>query len=241
MLLDHVGYYFYPDNDWYRVVGRGAMPIWAFLIGYAQSRDVSRRIWLWAGALLAATAVTGGSVLPLNILFTFIAVRLVLDRMAKMTFTSLEVMTFTLIAFGVCFIPTMLASEYGDTALLFALCGFAVRHSATLPVSVAVQRAFIIITCIFHALTQIILFNFDAWQGKGAAFVIGAVIFMMYFFKPKEYVTATEKLPSPITGMLQFAGRYTLEIYVIHLIIFKMIAAQYHLVDHGWFEFKLLP
>ena len=241
MLLDHVGYFFYPENDWFRVAGRGALPIWAFLIGYATTRELSKSLLGWAGVLLVVNVVTGGPFLPLNVLFTFIGIRMIIDRTARFVFGGWEVMIYSVIAMCVFFVPTTYASEYGTGALMIALCGLMMRHSGQLPVSKRAQNGFFIFVAIFHALSQNILFSFGILESKASAFLIGGVMVMMYFFKPLELIKATEKTPRPITGMLQFAGRYTLEIYAIHMIIFKLIAAQYHLEGYGFFDFKLLP
>lgn len=241
MLLDHVGYFFYPENDWFRVAGRGALPIWAFLLGYANTREVGRTLIGWATALLVVNLLTGGPLLPLNVLFTFMFIRLIIDRTARFVFGGWEVMIYSTIAMCVFFVPAMIVTEYGTSALMLALCGLMMRHSAELPVTVNAQRGFFIFCVLFHALAQNILFGFGILESKASAFLIGAVMVMMYFFKPLELTKATEKLPRPVTGMLQFAGRYTLQIYAIHMIIFMLIAAQYGLENHGFFDFKLLP
>lgn len=40
MVIDHVGFYFYPENLWFRAVGRIGFPVWFFLVGYARGRDI---------------------------------------------------------------------------------------------------------------------------------------------------------------------------------------------------------
>lgn len=241
MLLDHVGYFFYPENDWFRVAGRGSLPIWAFLIGYASTREIGKRLLAGAAILLVVSLITGGPLMPVNVLITFILIRMMIDRTARFMFAGWEVLIYATVAVCVLFVPSMIVMEYGSGALLLALCGYVVRHRDVLPLSVTAQRGFIIFCALFHALSQIILFDFGPWESKASSFWIGAVMLMLYFFKPMELTKATDKLPRPITGMLQFAGRYTLEIYVIHLVIFKLIAAQYHLEDYGFFDVRLFP
>ena len=58
MVIDHVGFYFYPDQQWFRVFGRLCVPIWFFLIGYARSRDLS--LYLWGGMILLVFAQPAG-------------------------------------------------------------------------------------------------------------------------------------------------------------------------------------
>lgn len=240
MILDHIGYFFYPDNLWYRAVGRASFPIWCFLIGYANTRNTGKEIWSWATLLLVSNLILGGSLLPLNILFTFIAVRLVLDRMASVVFRHWEVMLYAVLALSVLAWPTMAIVEYGTMGLLIALCGYAVRHRDSLEVSLTVQRSYIVFVTLFYFLSQNFLFQFPDGESKAAAFGIAGAMLMMYFFKPLNLVGWTEKLPSPVTGMLQFSGRYTMEIYVVHLILFKLAAALLHLEGYGFFAPRLI-
>ena len=234
MILDHIGYYFYPDNLWLRAVGRGSFPIWFFLVGYASSRNIGKDIWVWATVLLVINLIFGGPLLPLNILFTIIAVRLILDRMANVVFHSWEVMLYAVLALSVLVWPTMVFLEYGAMGLLLALCGYAIRHKDSLGVSVTAQRSYILFVTVFYFLSQNFMFQFPDAEGEVAAVTIAGVMLLMCFFKPLNLVDWTEKLPRPITGMLQFSGRYTMEIYVIHLIAFKLAAAIYHLEGYGF-------
>jgi hypothetical protein len=238
MILDHIGYFFYPDTLWLRAVGRGSFPIWCFLIGYANSRNTGRDIWSWATVLLVFNMALGGPLLPLNILFTIIAVRLVLDRMANVVFRNWEVMLYAVLALTLLVWPTMIFVEYGAMGLLLALCGYAVRHQDSLGVSMSVQRGYIFFVTVLYFLSQNFMFQFPEAEGKIAAFTIGSAMLVMCFFKPLNLIDWTEKLPRPITRTLQFSGRYTMEIYVVHLIVFKLAAAIYHLEGYGFFTPK---
>lgn len=234
-VLDHIGFFFYPENDWFRVVGRACLPIWCFLIGYASTRDTGKEIWIWATILLVSNFLFGGNIFPLNMLFAFIAIRLVLDRMASVMFRNWEVMLYAFTALALLIIPTMMAFEYGTSALLMALAGYAVRHRDELPISLNTQRLYIGASVAAFALVQLIFFPFDSLQAKTCAFLIGASALMMYFFKPLQFPAASNRLPAVVTDAIQFTGRYTMEIYVIHLVIFKGIAAYYGLEKYGFF------
>ena len=49
--VDHFGYFFIEDADWWSVFGRLAAPVFFFLLGYAQTRAVPLR-WIWLGVIL---------------------------------------------------------------------------------------------------------------------------------------------------------------------------------------------
>lgn len=234
-VLDHVGYFFYPDNEWFRVVGRACIPIWCFLVGYANSRDTGKDILIWATVLWLSNFIFGGNIFPLNMLFTIIACRLLLDVTARVMFKNWEPMLYGFALFMLAVLPTMFMVEYGTAALLLVLAGYAVRHRSELDVSPNTQRLYILGSVTIYALSQLVLFPFDNIQQKACGFMIGATALMMYFFKPLEFPKVTNLTPRFITEAIQFTGRYTMEIYVVHLILFKAVAAYYGLEKYGFF------
>lgn len=236
MLLDHVGYYFYPQNEWFRVVGRACVPIWFFLVGYARSRDLSKPLWIGAGLIILANFALGGGIFPLNILVTIIVVRLALDRVAHLAFRDWENATYTAFGLSVLFLPTFFAFEYGTAALLLALCGYIIRNAERMIISQTAQRVFIVYALTFFAFTQLITFNMTHFQSQAMVIGIGMSAILLYFFRPKEVPEVENSLPRPLVGALQFGGRYTLEIYVFHLILFKAICCLLGLKGYGIFN-----
>ena len=51
VVVDHIGYFFIEDADWWSVFGRLAAPSFFFLLGYAQTRTVPLH-WIWLGVIL---------------------------------------------------------------------------------------------------------------------------------------------------------------------------------------------
>src|SRR4051812_47424192 len=85
VLIDHWGLLFADDPSW-RVVGRGAAPIFFFFIGLARTRRVP---WSWVVLGLVLTAVdswtsgTGLGKINLNILINFAFFRLLLPEVER--------------------------------------------------------------------------------------------------------------------------------------------------------------
>ena len=240
MIIDHVGYYFYPENEWFRVIGRASMPIWMFLVGYANSRDLSKPLWIGAGLLIAANFVFGGSIFPLSILVTIILIRLVIDRVSWITFKNWEMTLYGTFVLSALILVTYIFSEYGTAALLIAMAGYVARHSQSLNLTPRVQKVFMGYAIVFYALSQLIIFDFEQMGARIMVMGIGAVAILLYYFQPKEVPEVEDKLPRAATLALQIGGRYTLEIYVAHLILFKLIACVYGLQHHGWFQFAMI-
>lgn len=234
MLVDHFGYYFYPDETWFRVFGRLCVPIWFFLIGYARSRDLSAKLWIGGIILVAANIPTGQFILPLNILFTMIFVRLILDHImvhvikGPNEFWAINIMLLLLA------LPSFIITEYGTQAVIMAMYGWFIRHrdNENVPDNMLVQHtAFALISFV---LIQGFLFGMGQAQFMVLQIGILAVMGVLFFFKPVEFPKLTKAMPAPALWFFKIGGRRTLEIYVFHLVLFKALAVEFG--RFAWFE-----
>lgn len=222
MVTDHVGWYFHPHDLWWRAIGRIGFPVWFFLIGHANSRDLSWKLWAGAFILLAGNVVSGMYILPLNALFTIIVLRLMIDGLMKAALFDIR----SLFAFSVVLLTLVIHSglvvEYGTLAAVMAMLGYMVRHRADLELPRYVMVLFAAYAGLSFVLTQGVMFGFPPDQfAVMAAGTLGTVI-LLYHFRSLEFPRVTEKLPRFITALIQLGGRRTLEIYVIHLMAFKI-------------------
>ncbi|WP_281887505.1 TraX family protein [Paenibacillus sp. YYML68] len=87
MTLDHIGHVFYPDQLWWRMIGRLAFPIYAYLLvqGYQRTSDVPRYmrrlLFIFAVAQLPYMALF--QTLELNVVGTLLLSLLVLWALDK--------------------------------------------------------------------------------------------------------------------------------------------------------------
>lgn len=241
MLVDHVGYYFYPDELWLRVIGRFCVPVWLFLVGYARTRELDPR-FLIGGLMLVATGfVAGMPVFPLNILFTILALRLVMDFVAERMVTrdgGRHLWPLAVLA-ALITLPTMLFVEYGTLAILLMLCGWMVRNRDSMADDNRI-RPFFVFTVMAFAVTQSLQFGFSGPQFAALAVGTLAVFAVLSLFRPVEYPRLTRVL-GPGAGVVRLLGRRTLEIYVLHLILFRFIGVltqpeRYALWNWTWFQ-----
>jgi len=224
MIIDHVGYYFFPEEGWLRLIGRMCVPMWFFLIGYAQSRDLGLTLWGGALILVLANVITGMTVIPLNILGSMILVRLLLDPVMKLALRSVSAL------FGIGFIlmflilPSSVLTEYGTLGLLLAMYGYMVRRKGEFSNQLEEIFPFAAYVVFVFTVFQMVNFGFDQQQvivlGSGIAVVMAA----LYLFRPATFPGLTAALPGPAVWLVQLLGRRTLEIYVLHLVAFKLAA-----------------
>ncbi len=230
MIVDHIGYYFYPEEMWFRVAGRLCVPIWFFLVGYARSRDLSPTIWIGAGVLILASMAAGQSVIPVNVLGTMILIRLVIDPVMRAVTRNFEAFMAFSVLLLLLALPSYALTEYGTHGLLLAMFGYIVRHKPQIPgfrENMSLSNAFCMFTVFTFTGLQALSFGFGQAEFIVLGIGIAAVCLVLNGFRPMEFPKLTQKLPVFLVAPLQFLGRWTLEIYVAHLILFKILGVIY--------------
>lgn len=225
MIVDHVGYYFFPEQDWWRVFGRLCVPIWFFLIGYAQSRDLGPKLWGGMIILTVASMAAGMYVFPLNILATVIIVRLCIDRVAEHLLKDSRVFwSFNAVMMFVA-LPTMLTVEYGTMAVMLALFGWYMRKAQqgdprVTPQIILNQMA---VSMAVYVGWQYMMFQFSQPQMLVLTVGMLAVFMLLRLFRPVSIPGTGEGVRGALLAPVRVMGRYTLEIYVLHLLLFKAL------------------
>lgn len=224
MIIDHIGYYFLPDFDWLRAIGRlGGMPIWFFLIGYASSRQIPNR-WI-IGAMILAVLEFGlfGNAFPLNVIITIIGIRLCIDYIMAFVLRTRYLFWLSLIILTLFYIPTNWVTEYGTLAILSAIVGYMVKHKDRLVRETFLTKydymgSYLFMVCAITIL-QISVFSFNGMQSLFLLLATGFVTYILVTMKPTTYPDIKDKT---VNAVLQFCGRRTLDIYVAHLVVFKI-------------------
>lgn len=241
MIVDHVGYYLYPDVEIYRMIGRACVPIWMFLVGYAHTRDITAMLLGGTVVLVAMHFVVGLPIMPLNILATVIIVRLCLDFFAAKMFKFGSATRFaTFMTLFIFVFPTSVYGfYYGTSAILLALVGYAVRHQQSLKLTTEFINMYTVFALMAFLFWQVIVFIPS--QSMGIVMAVGTLCVgvMLLSFKAVEFPKLSDKLPGFIGAMLRFTGRRTLEIYVVHLIALMVYAAYAGDARTQWIRYDL--
>lgn len=123
MTLDHAGA-FLLDDQWLRVVGRFAAPMFCFLVGFNGSYRFRKELLIAAILMSGVEALCLGGIKPLNILWSILFARLALQLLEKHPVPPLMLA-------GACLLwlpGTILFLDYGMLVLLWALWGQAVAR-----------------------------------------------------------------------------------------------------------------
>lgn len=213
MIVDHIGFYFFPEAEWWRVLGRFCVPVWFFLIGYAGAKKVPLSWWL--GALLVLIAgLLHAKLLPLNILFTLALCRLFITYVlpAPMFNRVLPQIVFAFILLLLA-LPTSFALDYGTMGFGFCLLGYACRQQ----MAQKVKLLWAITSVGIFVPLEVVLFGFNGLQAVVLLLGISLIVWALLCFPFKFEIN---KIFQPV---IQFMGRRTLEIYVLHIWLFTWL------------------
>lgn len=213
MIVDHIGAYILLDNDILRVLGRLCVPVWFFLIGYANTRDIPRDWLIGALILIASTLALEERILPVNIILTMIILRLIIDHIAPLFMKNLPNFIALTVLCGFLSLIAGKLTDYGTLAIPLAMLGYAARRGQLgWPHLLAAGY-------VFYA-AQIIMFDFTPFEKQLLLALLPLPFLLCYVFKP---LTLGMNPPGIVRFPLQLMGRRTLEIYVGHIILFQLV------------------
>src|SRR5690606_20470385 len=131
-------------------------------------------------------------------------------------------------------LPTGALTEYGTQALITAIFGYMVRHNTDRKESPLLLH-YMIFSLISFLSIQMATFGFSL--APAAVMIAGTALVHIYLydFQATNYTRLTCVLPRPFVFLLHLGGRRTLEIYVVHLLLFKALALYTHQPDFGLF------
>ena len=242
MIVDHIGFFFFLGDPWWRAIGRLCVPIWFFLIGYAKTRDVPRSFWIGALILLVASVIGGAAIFPLNILITMALIRLCIESVMQFSMKDRDRMWIVCFLLFLLTLPSYFFVEYGTQGLILAMFGYLVRRMQD-DKSVVTKRfveGFLLFALFAFVPLQSLVMGFDYVQ---ATFVFMGVVFIMLKlmrFQSRTYPDLNRKFPKVAVTAIQILGRRSLEIYVLHLALLKIFAPLIGTEGYSFLEWHWL-
>lgn len=229
ILFDHWAYYVQPELDWMHAIGRGALPLFFFLIGFASARRVPP-FWIIAG--LGLTALDGwhaggafGAV-NLNILISFALVRWALPLVERHVLASPWRLAAFVLALVAIAWPAGEVIDYGSAGWLLALVGLLHRRAlaggpdhARAPAWLARRLVGAVAALIFVGL-EIHDYGF-ATEGRlvpDAYIAAASIIFASGALLRFRRVDLAWRPPSWLGAILRLCGRRSLEIYILQIL-----------------------
>jgi TraX protein len=242
MVIDHAGFYLYDDETWMRVIGRLCVPIWFFLIGYARTAEIPRIIWVGAVLVSASCVISGIYILPLNILFSIIIARLLREEMARHALYNAETLRGMYLILVLAYLPTSILFEYGTLGFLFVVMGFMARNWEDVTQRIAKRYLILYVAMSFAA--------YWVFQGAIAPEISAAqilfltaglflVALILMRFRSVTFPKLTGGI-GPFAAIVRILGRWTLEIYVLHIIVLRAAAAYLFPEKFPFMELRII-
>lgn len=239
MIIDHIGYYLFPQVLVLRLIGRVAFPIFLFLVGFNAS-------FRWRWKLLFCALFLQGAMqfwwnafsLPGfavgNILLVILISRVLLSLVSKLSKLSLVIYVFSLLIFSVFYTSwwaalTVLVQkvfDYGPLGFFFAFCGYFLRKASNS--GERVISVFSLIRLLYLLLTSNIqVFGFATLSSQiflFFAYAILTVIFLLQAYLSTKNKNLTFDFGCFVNQVFLFISRKALDIYRIHIVILLIIS-----------------
>ncbi|MEM7020245.1 MAG: TraX family protein [Pseudomonadota bacterium] len=211
-VVDHVGLYFFQDDPEFAIIGRFAAPVFFFIAGFSPNLRVRPSIW-WYGLILTGFVYyLEGYGFYLNILLSIGFCKLVLQYYAieKQGYLSIIAIFGVLLVAHPWLEPSI---EYGTAGIAYALCGallFRQAHSNFMPV-------LLLATLMVHFSNY--FFRYDVLYQQIMLITVMTILALGLPYLRYQ----TFRLPAVFSYSVMYMGRYTLQLYACHVLLFSML------------------
>ena len=135
MIIDHIWYFFFPEEIMWRIIGRISMPLFLFLVGYNRSGTLPLSLIISAIVADAAMWIYNTSIgysIVWSILWSILIIKIIHRSVLSYTWKSKWViwwgllLSIILLFFNTLFMPIL---DYGTLAISIWLCWLILWHS----------------------------------------------------------------------------------------------------------------
>ena len=234
MVIDHIGYFFFPDIPVFRALGRGAIPLFLFLIGFAPHHRFSYPLLAIALVMGGYNYVLGGQLFPLNILFAILLVRLWLryTHVPGTAYPAGAAPVLTLkrplewyIVIQLFLLPTGFLWQGGAYVFLFALIGLMARHAKRYKQRIRAWFSGLVFAT--YTLLEQLAFEFVWTDFCVLLATMGGCLYVFWLLEQWAEGKRDIALVHPIIDTVgRFLGRYTLYLYALHVLLFQLLTGK---------------
>lgn len=231
MIVDHIGFFFFPEQLLWRAIGRICVPMWFFMVGYSKAGWKDKKVIGGMLLLIAVDIVFYSPIFSLNVLVTITLLRLVHQVFLNRYLENLDwqkllgIMIMVIMLYPI----TSIMWEYGTLALLFSIGGFLVRQGKR---DILTQLWFLASAVVFCAM-QAVVFKFSILETAVMTVGIMLTSAVLFAFEIKSHVL---KGWATTRKIFLFIARNSLTIYVIHWII--LLSIVHHLHPESYQKFQ---
>lgn len=229
MVIDHIGYFFYPELLWLRRAGRFAFPIFLFLVWYNHSfkRRWSLRIWwvvihgalwIWIELWLWTYGLYQWSIW-INILLAIAMTRVLLNGAQRIPWwvTALCTLSILLLPYSYQTI------EYGTMSVIWACIGYWVR-------TISARSVYSTRTYQIRCWGLLVLGGIGQWWityvyfGRESVSLYTGVILISLMLWSMIYGNNTVNIPKRLKAWVLWFSTHALPLYAIHIVILYVLS-----------------
>lgn len=211
MLVDHVGLYLFDNNITMRMFGRGAAPLFYFLIGYSGKLNCKKRLYFY-GFILSLTGIFYfEKTFWFNILYTFILAHIIMQYFPAKKTPLWGLLSIFIVLF-MCHFFTISYIEYGTSGILITLCANWIKEEV--PLATFLMTLVLAIHFMWQALGFDLLSTFYHALGISVIAVLSWHLFTNYRLMD---IPCPKGLKIPAL----FISRYSLDIYFLHYVLLQ--------------------
>jgi hypothetical protein len=217
MIIDHIGMFFLPEQQWLRGIGRLAFPIFLFLVGYSEKYKFSLELLILGILLTIFKQNLDFLSHEANIIFTIFLTRLLFKPLVK--FKIFEKYQYEFITFNILiFIPSVLLFEYGSLAFLLAYLG----HLSKNKININIYGKNLAFILLFNFLVQTSLFdNANIYFFSFFLLASIALAYLLYTFCLQKFSTKN----TVFDKIVFIFSRNAILIYTFHFVLFAITSA----------------
>jgi len=215
MFVDHSGHFYFTGEQWLRAIGRGAVPIFLFLGGFAASYRFKWDIFALALLMSVSDVLLTHHLRTQNILFTILLCRLIFAWLESKGRTIER--PWEWYAGSLALIASIFAVQYGSFGMLFAISGYLARRSQYYPQALA--RRFLIASFIAYGIFSAFYAGFSPINTLLMSITLCAVYLLLSRLEIKNISAG----PHWLSRFLKLISYYTGYIYALHLIALEWI------------------
>jgi hypothetical protein len=213
MIIGHFGRFFEPDIDMYRGIGRMAMPLFLFLVGYSGKYGISKNLLFLGLAVTFYKYAIGFDFYAANILITIFCARWLLAIISANNWAfSYRKAFITIALLGASFYGL----NYGPLGFMFALIGAYMRF---------VPKHYLRHWVLLGALVaEYILQTYDHHHTATYHALFLVVSVALFFAFRAFYIRTLDTGIRPINQLVLWISRHTLAISSLHYVLFATIS-----------------
>lgn len=209
MVIDHLGFFFFPEQEWMRIIGRFTMPVFCFFAGY-NFKKPHGLILLYGALLYMITTLVFYSFITTNILIPIFLGQVYL-WFTKASFKNFYTNYCHVIFLALLWPFTKDYLDYGTLTIALMALGYSVQKD---PNQMKIMAFIAVVLSLFHTFAVFDpVYNFTI--GYKIAVVAVAIIEYMLFIAVDP--------ATPVAWDIKPISRNMLFIYFAHLAVFQII------------------